>query len=174
MTGNRAWGLSVEAETPEGGRTVPRWIALLLGLAVIVGACGSSEESGVPDLAAQTEVDTSTMVPAGETGDATVPTTAVAPATEPDDPPSTGSIAVAPPDEQEVPMSQDPAEPTVPPEPEPAAIDPSLAGLITQAVADLAARRSLAESDIVVLKAELVVWPNAALATARSVIDTPL
>lgn len=51
----------------------------------------------------------------------------------------------------------------MPTEPEPAAIDPSLAGLITQAVADLAARRSLAESDIVVLKAELVEWSDASL-----------
>ena len=59
-------------------------------------------------------------------------------------------------------MTEDPAEPPNPERP-PASIDPGLAGLIAEAVADLAARRSMAVSDIAVVTAELVVWPNAAL-----------
>jgi hypothetical protein len=50
---------------------------------------------------------------------------------------------------------------------EPASIDPGLAGVVRQARADLAGRLGVPVDDVLVVRAEVVTWPDAGLGCRR-------
>jgi hypothetical protein len=132
-------------------RRTSQLLCSLIAAAGLLTAC-AAENTGDPATAGTTGVD-------GSTGDSTTDSTGDSTTDSTTDVPTAPSSVSAPPvvtiaDEGSTPVSTD-------------GIDPGLQPYIDIAVADLAKRVSIDESDVGVISATLVSWPDAALGCPR-------
>ena len=140
-----------------------RMVLLVVGFALVVGACSSATDAGEPT--------TTGAPPVGRVAEDAedLPPASGASATEPDDPPTTTVAAATSGEETDTTGAVGGIEgvggglppPVVPGGDE--TIDPNLQPLIDMAVADLAGRLGVGVAEIEVLSAYLVVWPDSSL-----------